>query len=476
MYQLSSCTALQGFTGLKHQHSIPIGPIGPIGYNTHRASDKKDMLHAIGLDSIDALFAAIPKTLRLSRPFNLPEPMTEWQLERHMHALAAKNATTKTHACFLGGGVYEHYIPAVIDALASRGEFLTSYTPYQPEMSQGLLQALFEYQTALSCITGLPVVNGSCYDGATALADAMWVTCLIAGTHEKSTVLISDGVWKHSQKVVKTYADGRDIHLQYVPLDHASGQIDINALDRKLAELKPAGFLFQTPNSNGLFENVTSIAEICARHGVTSVCSFNPLAAGIVTPPGLLGADIVVCDGQPLGLPLSAGGPSLGVFATKKEYRKFVPGRLIGKVTDIRGELAYALVYQDREQHVARERATSNLCSNQALNALRAVMYLALLGEEGLKRIAVLNTQKAHYLAEKLMGIPGVKLAHGKNFFNEFVIALPKPVVDVKCALQAQHIFAGIEYPDNQLLICATETKNRADLDHYANTLRKVLA
>jgi len=456
-------------------------PAALTGYNTHRPEDKQAMLKAIGKSSINDLFAAVPASLRLSRPLDLPAPMTEWVLVKHLESLAHKNATTKTHNSFLGGGAYEHYIPAVIDAIVSRGEFLTSYTPYQPEISQGLLQSLFEYQTALAAVTGLPVVNGSCYDGATALADAAWTCCLISGKNAKAELLISDGIWWHWRDTVSTYMDGRAVTRHTLGFDAKTGRTDLKKLEEAIAKHTPAGFLFQTPNALGVFEDVKAITEICARHNVTSVCAFNPLASGIVSSPGEQGADIVVCDGQPLGLPLNAGGPSLGVYATRKEYRKYVPGRLIGKVTDINGNLAYALVYEDREQHVARERATSNICSNQALNALRAVLYLSCLGQQGLAKIAALNTRKAHYLAEELAKIPGVALTYSGPFFNEFMITLPKPVAPMLKTLQAQGIFAGIDYSDHfslkhALLVTATEVKTRAEMDAFAAALKKVLA
>lgn len=437
------------------------------------------MLAAIGAASMEELFAAVPPSLRLSRPLDLPPAHTEWELERVMRALAQKNATVKTHNSFLGGGAYEHYIPAVIDAVAGRGEFLTSYTPYQPEISQGLLQALAEYQSAMAAVTGLPVVNGSCYDGATALADAAWTCCLIH-RESRGELVLSQGIWPHHRDVVKTYMDGRSVGLHSIALNAATGQTDIRLLADTLERLKPAGFLFQSPNALGVLEDAGAIAATCARYGVTSVCSANPLASGIVTPPGQLGVDIVTCDGQPLGLPLSAGGPSLGVYATRREYRKYVPGRLIGKVTDINGNLAYALVYEDREQHVARERATSNICSNQALNALRAVMFLACLGEQGFARLAALNARKAHYLAGKLTAIAGVKRPFSGPCFNEFVITLPKPAEPVLRSLLAQGIFAGIDYSgrfglEHALLVTATEVKSRAQMDAYAAALKKAL-
>ena len=450
------------------------------GYNTHRESDKQAMLASIGKKTVAELFAAIPPGVRLKRPLDLPAAIPEWQLLRHMESLAAKNATVKTHNSFLGGGAYEHYIPAVIDVIVSRGEFLTSYTPYQPEISQGLLQALAEYQTALSAVTGLPVVNGSCYDGATALADAAWACCLISKKNMEGELLVSATLWPHYRQVLDTYMNGRGIVRHAFGFDAKTGKIDPQALDAALAKYKPAGFLFQTPNALGIFEDVQAIADICAKHKVVSACSYNPLASGLFVPPGECGIDIVTADGQPLGLPLNAGGPSLGVFATKKQYRKYVPGRLIGKVTDINGNLAYALVYEDREQHVARERATSNICSNQALNAIRSVIYLASIGEQGLPKIASLNARKSRYLADALTRIRGVKLAFTGAFFNEFVITLPKPTADVQRALLAKHIFAGIDYSSqfgltHALLVAATEVKTRADMDAYARALAEAL-
>jgi glycine dehydrogenase subunit 1 len=450
------------------------------GYNTHRPQETEAMLDSIGIGSVEELFAAIPASVRLSRKLDLPNAISEWELARKVQGLADKNSTVKTHNSFLGGGAYEHYIPAVVDAIVSRGEFLTSYTPYQPEISQGLLQSLFEYQTSLGAITGLPVVNGSCYDGATALADASWACCLISGKNSGAKLLASSSVWQNYRTVMDSYMQGRGVAVSEIAFDAKTGKIDILALDAALGAQKPAGFLFQSPNAFGIFEDVQKIADTCKKHGVVSVCSYNPLTSGIVTPAGLLGVDIVVCDGQVLGLPLSAGGPSLGVFATRKEYRKYVPGRLVGKVHDINGNLAYALVYEDREQHVAREKATSNICSNQALNALRAVIYLASVGEVGLSKIAALNTRKAHYLAVELSKINGVSLAFSGAFFNEFVISLPKPVLDLLAALRSKKIFAGIDYSGkfglkNALLVTATEVKTKADMDEFVQQLKELV-
>jgi glycine dehydrogenase subunit 1 len=305
--------------------------------------------------------------------------------------------------------------------------------------------------------------------------------CLISGGLIKAELLVSACVWPQHRQVVETYMDGRGVARHTLPFDARSGRINLQTLEEGLASVKPAGFLFQTPNALGIFEDAKAIAELCARHGVTSVCSFHPLASGIVPSPGDQGVDIVTCDGQSLGLPLNGGGPSLGVFATRREYRKYIPGRLIGKVTDINGNPAYALVYEDREQHVARERATSNICSNQALNALRAVMFLSSIGGPGLAKLAALNARKAHYLHEKMAAIPRLTLPFSGPFFNEFIIAIPMETAKVRERLMEDGIFGGIDYSgafglEHALLVTVTETKTRADLDRFAQRLEEAIA
>lgn len=443
------------------------------GYNTLLPQEKQEMLAAIGVKTESDLFAHIPASVKFNGTLNLPAARTEWNLTRHMEQLAGANQNTKTHLNFMGAGAYEHYIPAVIDTIINRGEFITSYTPYQPEISQGLLQALYEYQQALSCITGLPVVNGSCYDGATAMADAAWIACLITTRREK--ILLSQTLWDQTKDVVKTYMDGRDIEIIPVKADAETGEIDQQDLQTKIKAHNPAGFLCQSPNAKGVLEPVEQIAKICRENNVVSILSFNPLTSGLHTPPGKLGIDIATCDGQVLGIPLSAGGPSLGVFATKQEYKKYVPGRLVGKVTDINGNLAYALVYEDREQHVARENATSNICSNQALNALRAVIYLTHVGERGLHNIAQLNHLKAKYLCDELLKISGITRTTNGSFFNEFEIRLPHPAQKIFDDLHQQNIFAGYVTGENTLLIAVTETKSKQDLDLFVTSIKKTM-
>lgn len=449
----------------------------PLGYNVHREEDRDAMLRFIGLSTIEDLFAAIPAQLRLSRPLELPGPMLEWELERRMRDLAERNENVRTSRCFLGGGMYDHFIPAGVDAIVSRGEYLTAYTPYQPEMSQGLLQALAEYQQALSVITGLPLVNSSGYDGATSFADSAWMACQVTG---RKVIAVAQSIWPQYMEVLQTSLIPRGVQVVQLGFDRATGQVDAGQLLETLRRADIAGVLFQSPNAFGVLEDAKEIADRCRSAGALSSVSFHPLLSGVFQAPGKDGVDIVTCEGQPLGIPLSAGGPGLGVFATHMRFRPYLPGRLVGMVADINGRPAYALVYEDREQHVARERATSNICSNQALHAVRALVYLSLVGESGYKRIAMLNVLKARYLADEVCKIPGVKLVFSGQFFNEFLIRMPKAASSVIPAMAAKGIFAGIAtQPGGEegdcLLVAVTEVRNRQELDGFVAALREIL-
>ncbi len=287
-----------------------------LSYNTLSDIDKKDMLGRIGAESIDELFDHIPDKLRFTKDLNIPEPHSEWALERKLRLISVKNETVDTMASFIGGGYYNHYIPSVVDAITQRGEYLTSYTPYQPEMSQGLLQALYEYQLIMAKWTGLPVVNSSCYDGSTALADAAWVTCVI-NAERGNKVAIAQTIWPQYKQVLKTYLSGRSVSCDYVDFDRQTGQLDVLKLEQMFKEQKPAGFLFQSPNALGVIEDVESIAKLCIKYGVISAISINPLLIGVMNPPGRLGIDIVTAEAQTLGGGLNAGGSSLGIFSTK---------------------------------------------------------------------------------------------------------------------------------------------------------------
>ena len=440
------------------------------GYNVHRSSDTQQMLEVIGVKSIDELFEDIPLGIRLARPLNLPEPMTEWQLQREMSRLASSNATVRTHLSFLGGGAYAHHIPAVVDYMCNRGEFLTAYTPYQPEMSQGLLQVLFEYQLSVSKLVGLPSVNCSLYDGATALAEAAWMACSIK---DIKRLIVSKTIWPEWLEVLETYMKGRGVDLHYLD-DDTTGMVDLAGL-QSAAAAPTAAVLIQSPNRYGVIEDIATIASICKERDILTNVAVYPIACGLLKPPGELGADIVTCEGQALGIPLSAGGAYLGVLATHKEYERYLPGRIVGKLVDLRGESAYALIKEEREQHVSRDRATSHICSNQALHAMRAAIYLACVGEVGMREIAAQNTAKAHHLADLLTMIEGVKFFKSGNFFNEFTLTLPVPVELVLERLLEYGIFGGIGLGSHEVLIAVTELHSRADLQLMFDILKQVV-
>lgn len=451
----------------------------PKSFTPHRPQDRAAMLDFIGVKSIEELLTSIPDSLRLKQPLNLPPALPDWSLEKHLRDLAGRNATVHTHLNFLGGGMYDHHIPAVVDTLANRGEFLTAYTPYQPEMSQGLLQILAEYQEQMAKVMGLATVNCSSYDGGTALFELGWMGCL-ASERAEGGVLYAGAIWPQWQDILKSHLTPRRVPLHTVDYDAKTGQLNLATLEHQLKTEQPAVFLFQSPNRFGVLEDIPAIVKLCQAHGTLVGLSFNPFLSGLFPTPGSLGVDFASCEGQPLGIPLSAGGPSLGILGCKKEYRKFLPGRLVGRVADIYGNPAYALVFEDREQHVAREKATSNICSNQAWCALRAVIYLSLLGESGFERLAKIITHKAHDLANRLTDLPGIELAFAGPFFNEFAISLPRPVDQVLDALLEEKIFGGLAIdaaPHGELLLVAvTETKSQPDMDRLTTALKKVCA
>lgn len=449
------------------------------GYNVHTEEDRDQMLAAMGKSVIADIFTEVPEHLRVKGALDLPPAMSEWELERHLRELANKNTTTLDHLSFLGGGAYEHYVPATVDAIANRGEFLTAYTPYQPEMAQGILRFLYDFQTTVGKLLGLPAVNCSVYDGATALAESVWMTCRITGNHR---IAVAEGLWPEYREVLEVYLKGREVELITIPGDSKTGQIDESALKSILGDQKPGAVVHQTPNRSGVIERMSRIGELCKANGSLHVVASYPILYGLMKNPGQCDVDIAVCEGQPLGLQLNAGGPYLGIIATKEEYEMHLPGRIVGKCSDLKGEEALALVKEEREQHVARHEATSHICSNQANLALRALIYLCTVGEQGYQRVAELCTRKAHYLQAKLCSLEGVQPVVSGPFLNEFLIELPKPAAEVLSALHEKQIFGGIAYnqllagaPDNQLLIAVTETKSKADLDRFAEALSSVL-
>jgi glycine dehydrogenase subunit 1 len=385
-----------------------------------------------------------------------------------MRALASRNATTLTHLSFLGGGAYEHYIPAVVPAIASRGEYLTAYTPYQPEMSQGLLRVLHDFQIVIARLLGLPAVNCSVYDGATALAESAWMASEITRVRH---VLVSELVWRDSRTVLETYMEGRGVAVTAVPCDRATGEMDLAALAALLTKQPCAAVLVQTPNQAGIIEPLRRIGEVAHAHGALLVASWYPMLSGAFATPGELGADIVCGEAQPLGLALNAGGPYLGIMATRADYEKHLPGRIVGECSDLKGEPALALVKEEREQHVSRYNATSHICSNQALLAVRALVYLCTVGERGLREIARLNVQKAHFLCDRLCALPGVTRAVSGRFFNEFLLKLPCPAAALLRELEADRIFGGLDYTQfdggsgDRLLVAVTEVRSKAELE-----------
>lgn len=442
----------------------------PTGYNVHTSDDILSMLDAMGLRSLDTLFSDIPAQVRLKRPLSLPPALSEWELQRDVRSMGRLNATAESHLSFLGAGAYEHHVPAVVDAIVSRGEFLTAYTPYQPEMSQGLLQALFEFQTLAGRLLGRECVNCSVYDGATALAESCWMMCASSGQRK---ILAAETVFEEYRAVMETYLEPRGVEIEWIASDNHTGLLQLETLRARLALGGCAGVVLQTPNAFGVIEDVAALAQECKQAGALLCVSVNPMLCGWVQAPGTLGADIVCCEGQPLGLHLSAGGPYVGIIACAKPLERYLPGRLVGRVHDLNGKLGYALVKEDREQHVARDKATSHICSNQALNAIRVALYLSSLGEANFMRLAEENAAAAASLRDRLTGLPGVSLLRSGTHFNEFAVQLPLPSEAFCRSMSAVGIFAGVPVPqvlaghDRGLLVAVTETKTAADLDRY---------
>lgn len=434
---------------------------------------RQAMLLAIGAKSIEDLYANLPQACRLDEPLRLdglPRGMSELELTTALDRLANLNrpAVAMGTSCFQGAGAYDHFIPAVVDRLAGQGAFVTAYTPYQAEASQGSLQAFFEFQTQISRLTGLEVANASLYEGATAVAEAVMMAL---NTTAKRRVLIAATLHPHYLQVVRTYLS--DMPAQLVELQpDATGTIGVDGLDQALAEGDVACLVIQSPNAHGLIEDWSRLfAAAHSQPQTLSVAVFNPIACGLIKRPGDCGADIAVGEGQPLGTPLQYGGPYLGLFATKHRLVRKIPGRLVGQTTDRNGRKGFCLTLQTREQHIRGAKATSNICTNQGLLALRASIYLNALGPSGLREVARQCYQKAHYAAAQIAQIGGYELAFGGPFFNEFVVNCPVPAGRLIEAGRARHIMAGLDCSqlgtgaENQLLVAVTE-KRTADQIH----------
>lgn len=434
------------------------------------------MLNQLSLSDTDELFADIPAEIRLQDSLQVRNALTEIELSRHISQMADKNMSMSDVISFLGAGVYDHYRPSVIDSIVSRSEFYTSYTPYQPEMSQGLLQATFEYQTMVCELTGMDLANASMYDGPTAFAEAGLVACSHTG---KQRLLVSDSVHPEYCAVLKTYCAGQNIEVAYVSNRH--GRMDMDSLTAQL-DHSVAAVMIQYPNFFGIVENLREVTSKIHEMGSLVVVNAYPIALGLFESPGALGADIVVAEGQSLGIPPAYGGPYLGIMAVNKALMRKIPGRIVGQTTDGQGRRGFVLTLQAREQHIRREKSTSNICSNQSLCAIAATVFLSYMGKEGMRELALQNFHKAHFLYQSLSEISGVEVVFHEPFFNEFVVRIPKPISKVQDDMLERGYLFGFDlshdYPQlgDSVLINATEMRTRQEMDGFIQAVREVIA
>jgi glycine dehydrogenase subunit 1 len=430
------------------------------------------MLASIGVSSIEELFSKIPPSLRLNRPLQVPPALSEIELTTHLHQLAGRNRPACAAVCFLGGGTYDHFIPAVVDAIAGRSEFYTAYTPYQPEASQGSLQAFFEFQTLICQLTGLDVANASLYEGGSAVAESVLMARSIHPKRHK--VLLAESVHPEYRQTLATYAANLDLHIQTLPAP--GGFLDPDDL-KKVIDDQTLCVLVQHPNFFGCLEEPEALAEIAHQTGALFIVSFDPISLGLLKRPGQYGADIAIAEGQCLGNTMSYGGPYLGMLACREEYVRKMPGRLVGETIDRSGRRCWVLTLQTREQHIRREKATSNICTNQGLMALKATVYLAALGPQGLRETAELCTRKAHYAAERLTQLPGTRLRFNRPFFKEFTLQVEEPVSALLAGLLDKGYHAGLHlgrwYPELEkcLSVAVTEKRTRAEIDGLVSAL-----
>ncbi|MEY8342449.1 aminomethyl-transferring glycine dehydrogenase subunit GcvPA [Niallia circulans] len=428
--------------------------------------DQKEMLAAIGVSSVEDLFSDIPEKVRFQGNYSIKPAKSESALLKELTKLAQKNADAKANVSFLGAGVYDHYSPVIVDHVLSRSEFYTAYTPYQPEISQGELQAIFEFQTMICELTGMDVANSSMYDGATALAEA---GMLSAGTTKRKKILLSSAVHPEAKEVVKTYAKGQ--YIEVIEIPHNEGITDIEALE-EMVDDTVAAVMIQYPNFFGRVEPLKDLEAIIHAHKSLFVVSSNPLALGALTPPGKFNADIVVGDAQPFGIPMGFGGPHCGYFAVTSKLMRKVPGRLVGQTVDDNGQRGFVLTLQAREQHIRRDKATSNICSNQALNALAASVAMTALGKHGVREMAIANIQKAHYAKTKLKEA-GFEIVYEGPSFNEFIIKCNSSISAVNRALLEKGMIGGYDLGrdfkqlENHMLIAVTELRTKEEIDEF---------
>jgi len=438
--------------------------------------DKKEMLERIGISSVEELFCCIPENIRLKKLLDLPGPLSEPDLREYFEQRGQKNSYDR-YLSFLGGGAYNHFIPAVVDYLSSRGEFVSPYTPYQPEVSQGTLQVIFEFQTLICQLTGLDIANASLYDGATGAAEAVLMANRVKS---KRRLLVASNLNPQYRQVIYTYTKNLGLEVVEIPYDQA-GRIDLKGLEATLNS-ETSVLLCQSPNYFGVIEDLKTLADLTHEHqALLAVVISEPVSLAWLEAPGKLGADIVTGEAQSFGLPLSYGGPYLGFMACKKEFVRQLPGRIAGQTVDAEGKRGFVLTLSTREQHIRREKATSNICTNQAHCALRATIYLETLGKQGLRKLAWLNLQKAAYALERLTSIPGVKRKFSGPVFNEFVLEFPDDWEKISQKLEEKGILGGLalgsDYPGLKkcALITVTEIHTREKIDTYVQALGEVL-
>jgi glycine dehydrogenase subunit 1 len=440
-----------------------------VSYVPNTDADREAMLAAIGARSVDELFADIPADAR-SKPLDLPPALSEMDATRLMRALAGNNTDMSQQACFLGAGAYRHVSPSTVAHVTGRSEFYTAYTPYQPEVSQGTLQTIYEYQSMLTELTGMDAANASMYEGASALAEAVIMATVAT---RRRRIVVASTVHPQYRDTARTYAEGPELRIDEVG-PTLSGQFDgrlsVETARDSLNE-ETAALVVQQPNFLGSVEDLRGLAAAAHAVGALLVVAVNPLSLALLESPGAAGADIVVGEGQPLGIPLAYGGPWLGIFAAREQYIRQMPGRIVGMTTDLEGKRGFVLTLQTREQHIRRERATSNICTNVALCALASTVYMTTLGKNGLRQVANLCLQKAHYAAERIAALPGFSIANRAPFFHEFVVRCPAPTGEIQARLAERGILAGYrlgrEYAelDDALLLCTTEINTREEID-----------
>ena len=441
-----------------------------MSYSALTEADRAAMCERIGIGSPAKLFGDIRQSLRDQADLDLGAPLSEMEARRAMTKMAARNLDFSRAACFLGAGSYDHYIPAVVPALALRGEFATAYTPYQAETSQGTLQVIYEFQTLLCQLSGMEMANASLYDGATALAEAL---IMASASTKRDRILMPRAVSPFYRRVARTYTQGLKLDISEV--DFENGVTPVAAIEEQLDELVAAVVVAQ-PNFFGSLEEVGAIAELAHSKGALLIVVFNPATLGLLPPPGELGADIAVAEGQPLGIASSFGGPGVGLFCCRKKFARLAPGRLVGTTLDANGKPGFTLTLQTREQHIRREKATSNICTNQALMALMATIYLGAMGQQGIRGVSQQSFHKAHFAAQELSKV-GVKPLWQAPFFHEWAVGLPRPAAEINAMLAQHNIIGGYDlsrdYPElgDAMLLCCTEQRTREEIEKLVGLL-----